>query len=100
MKEYFNNGKKFLGRTPTSLPTTLNADLQTYHHVLRSAPKEMVSSQLDTPVPSELKTGQDLLSLQTLAQDRDTWKDFVKLIQQTDDVLTNTQLTASVLETA
>ena len=99
MKEYFNTGKKYRGQTPTSLPSTLSADLQTYHHLLQSAP-ELLSPQPPTNVPLHIKTEQDLLALKSLAQDRDAWRNITKWIQLPEDTRTITESTASVLETA
>ena len=101
MKEYFSAGNKYRGRTPTSLPTTLNNDLQAYHRLLQSAPDKFSPSQHQQPIPSKLKSEHDLLALKTLAQDRDTWRNVTRWIQETDDTTTTTaQSMASVPETA
>ena len=83
MAEYFKEGgEKYVGRTPTSLPTTLNQDLKQYRRYLDTTESDIISSkQRKTTIPKHLKTEQDLLELKTLAQDRETWRRVTHYIQ-------------------
>ena len=83
MKDYFRSGEKYRGRTPASLPTTLNQDLQLYSKYIETTPEEDISQkQKDTHVPTSITTNRDLEELRTLAQDRDVWRDVFKWIHR------------------
>lgn len=70
MTEYFqNNGPKYRGRTPTSLPTALNEDLRNLTKIIKP----------NTPnpphqLPTKLTDTKDLEKLKIIAQDRDQWR--------------------------
>ena len=81
MREYFNNGTKYIGNTPTSLPTILNKDLRQHHKYLETFEK---SNETKEDLPSQLKTLKDLGTLKQLAQDRDTWRKITKRIRTSD----------------
>ena len=82
MKEYFKEGAKFVGRTPTSLPTTLNQDLKEYKKSIKKSPQ--TSSLPQDEIPAQLQTEQDLLKLKIAAQNRDTWKELIREIHRCD----------------
>ena len=80
MIEYFENGTKHVGRTPTSLPTILNQDLKQYRkHTENSPPMSQ------DEIPAQLQTKHDLQKLQTIAQNRDAWRTLIRDIQLSEN---------------
>ena len=78
MHEYFNNGTKYIGNTPTSLPTILNKDLKQHQKYLETTAKPLKNKEA---LPGQLKTLKDLNTLKQLAQDRDTWRKLTEQMQ-------------------
>ena len=80
MIEYFENGTKHVGRTPTSLPTILNQDLKQYKkHTENSSPITQ------DEIPAHLQTKYDLQKLQIIAQNRHAWRALARDIQRSDN---------------
>ena len=74
MTEYFQKGKKkYLGRTPTSLPTILNKDITTYKQYTKENPTR-TNKTISQLLPSKLKTEKDLNKIRDIAQDREQWR--------------------------
>ena len=74
MTEYFQKGKKkYLGRTPTSLPTILNKDITTYKQYTKENPTR-TNKTICQLLPSNLKTENDLNKIRDIAQDREQWR--------------------------
>ena len=82
MHEYFDEGPKYLGRPPTSLPTILNQDLRHCRKVFGEA--HLSKNEHITSLPAGLESRNDLAALKNLAQDRDTWKQVTEYIQRND----------------
>ena len=70
MKEYFDQkGPKYLGRTPTSLPTALNKDLKNLAKTNNSSINQK---------PNKLTNSKELNQLREMAQNRDEWRQFTQ----------------------
>ena len=76
MTEYLNNrGPKYLGRTPTSLPTTLNQDLRNLTKTTSADPQPVIQRQ-----PPKLTDHRDLEKLKEITNNRDEWRQVTKHI--------------------
>ena len=85
MNAYFDKGAKFRGRTPTSLPTTLNQDLKNYtKNLTTTSQQHFHTDQQNIYLPPALKRKEDLLTFKILAQDRNTWKQVTRQLINTD----------------
>ena len=85
MKDYFREGQKYSGRPPTSLQTTINNDLKTYHQRMQNSTNEdMPQEQLNTSLPINISKLQDIEHLRSLAEDRNKWRKIVRWIQESE----------------
>ena len=91
MADYFKeNGTKYLGRTPTSLATTINKDIKNYKLHINTTPHNLSTEQLKK-IPQQLQSTKDLLKLTELAQDRKTWQKITQQIEQSHNKQSNKQ---------
>ena len=78
MNQYFEPGKKFRGRPTTTLPTTLDKDIQLINDLL---PPESIANDHTYSTTTQqtscrqLKSKQDLTGIRNLAQNRKLWQE-------------------------